>query len=159
MPLEKVNEGYLNQDLLLKYQISQLIISNAWRWRQAGALSVAESYPTSKVRDSSPEYQAATAQEWLGGATPSPRSGAAAKRSYPASEVRGSRKELPSVRGQWRLGGDTPCPRSEASRRSHLAPEARGGDLEEPPQARGQGQQLGGVTHAGGQEQWPGGAS
>ena len=56
---------------------------------RAGALSAAErSYPTSKVRGSSLECQAVTAQELPRGATLCPRSGEAG-RSYPASEVRG----------------------------------------------------------------------
>ena len=38
--------------------------------------------------------------QWLGGATPRPRPGAATERSYPTSEVRGgSREELPCFRG------------------------------------------------------------
>ena len=54
----------------------------------------------SKVRGSSPECQAATAQEWLRGATPHPRSGAAAGRSYPTSKVRGGiREEQPHLQG------------------------------------------------------------
>ena len=122
--------------------------ANHRRRRQAGALSVAESYPTSEVRDSSPECQAATAQERPGGATPHPRSGA------------GGREELPSIPGQWWPGGDTPHLRSGqwpggatqrlrsgAAGRSHLAPEARGSHPEEPPRAQDQGQQLGGATH------------
>ena len=134
------------------------------RWR-AGTLSVAESYPTSEVRYSGPECQAAMAQERPGGATPPPSSRVAAKRSYPASEVSGGqeetprvrgqgggREELPSVQGQWRLGGDTPLPKSGA-------PEARGNDPEEPPRAQGQGWQLGGATHAQGEGQRPGGAT
>ena len=41
------------------------------------------------------------AQEWLRGATPHPRSGAAAERSYTMSKVRGpGREELPHVQGQ-----------------------------------------------------------
>ena len=100
------------------------------RW--AGALR-AESYPTSKVRDSCPECQAATVQEWP--------------------------EEPPRIRGQGWPGGDTPCPRSGAAGRSHLTPEARGGDPEEPPRAQGQGQQLGGATHTQGQCQRPGGAT
>ena len=57
-------------------------------------------YPTSEVRGSGQECQAATAQEWLRGATPRPRSGAAAGRSYPMSEVRGgSREEQPHLQG------------------------------------------------------------
>ena len=67
------------------------------------ALSVAKrSYPTSEVRDSSQECQAATAQEPLRGAT--------------------------QVQGQgWRPGGATPRPRTGAAGRSHPMPEARGG--------------------------------
>ena len=101
--------------------------------RRAGELSAAESYPTSKVRDSCPECQAATVQEWP--------------------------EEPPRIRGQGWPGGDTPCPRSGAAGRSHLTPEARGGDPEEPPRAQGQGQQLGGATHTQGQCQRPGGAT
>ena len=42
------------------------------------------------------------------GATPCPRSGAAAERSYPASEVSGCWEELPRVRGHGQqLGGAT----------------------------------------------------
>ena len=87
----------------------------------AGTLSVAESsYPTSEVRGSGLECQAAKAQEWPRGATPRPRSGAAAERSYAVSEGRdGGREVLPRVRGQGRQPrpaawpeGATPCPRS-----------------------------------------------
>ena len=67
------------------------------------------SYPTSEVRGSGRECQAATAQELRrvatqvrglgrrpGEATPRLRSGAAAQRSYPASKVRGGgREEIP----------------------------------------------------------------
>ena len=70
------------------------------------------SYPTSEVRGSGRECQAATAQEWLRGATWCPRAGGAADRSYPASEVRGgSWKELPHA----------------------PTPEARGGGREDQP--------------------------
>ena len=69
--------------------------ANHRRRRQAGALSVAESYPTSEVRDSGPECQAAVVQERPGGATQRPRSGVAAERSYPASEVSGGWEETP----------------------------------------------------------------
>ena len=55
----------------------------------ARALSVAESYPTSEVRGSGLECQAATAQELPRGATPPPRSGVVAEKSYPVSEVKG----------------------------------------------------------------------
>ena len=60
-----------------------------------------KSYPSPKVRDSDQERQAATAQErWLRGASPHPRSGAAAVRNYPTPEVRGpSREELPHLQG------------------------------------------------------------
>ena len=72
------------------------------------------SYPTSEVRGSSQECQAATAQEQQRGATPHSRSGAAAGRSYSTSEVRGSnQEERPHVQGQGRQpGGATPRPRS-----------------------------------------------
>ena len=57
---------------------------------------------------------AASAQEGLRGATPGPRSGAAAERSYPVSEVRGGgQEELLHVRCQGqRSRGTTPRPRS-----------------------------------------------
>ena len=62
----------------------------------ASALSAAESYPTSEVRDSGPECQAVTAQERPGGATPCPRSGAVTLRSHPKPEARaGGREEQP----------------------------------------------------------------
>ena len=85
------------------------------------ALSTAKrSYPTSEVKGSGRECQAATAPEWPRGATLHPRSG--------------------------RPGGDTPCPRlGAAAERSYPVPEARGG-WEKPPQARGQGQRLEGVS-------------
>ena len=71
------------------------------------------------------------AEAWPRGATPRPRSGAAAKRSYPTPEVRGgTREEQPQVQGaaaaraqegqeellhiqgqEGRLWGDTPRPR------------------------------------------------
>ena len=51
------------------------------------------SYPTSKVRGSSRECQAAMVQEGPRGATPHPRSGAAAGRSHPAPEARGGGRE------------------------------------------------------------------
>ena len=55
-------------------------------------------------------------QEWPRGATPHPRSEAAAERSYPASKVRGSgREEIPHA----------------------LKPEARGGGREELPHVQG----------------------
>ena len=82
------------------------------------ALRVAakRSYPTSEVRCSGWECQAATAQEWPRGATPRLRSGRAAERSYPESEVRGGYERsypTPQARGQGQQpGGPTPRPRS-----------------------------------------------
>ena len=55
------------------------------------------SYPTSEVRGSGRECQAATAQEWPRGDTSRPGPGAAAERSHPALEVRGGREEQPQV--------------------------------------------------------------
>ena len=49
------------------------------------------------------------------GATPRPRSGAAAERSYPASEARGSgREELPQVQGPVAGGPRGATPRSRS---------------------------------------------
>ena len=60
----------------------------------------------SEVMGSGRECQAATAQEWPRGATPCPRSGAAAERSHPTSETRGGteargggQEEQPHVQG------------------------------------------------------------
>ena len=53
-----------------------------------GAALAERSYPLPKVRSGDRERQAATAQERPRGATPRPRSGAAAKRTYPMSKVR-----------------------------------------------------------------------
>ena len=59
------------------------------------------SYPTSEVRGSGQECQAATAQERPRGATPRPRPGAVAGRTHPTPEVRGgSREDLPHAQGQ-----------------------------------------------------------
>ena len=56
---------------------------------RAGTLSVDKrSYPTSEVRGSGLECQAATAQEWQRGATLRPRTAVAGRR-HPVSEVRG----------------------------------------------------------------------
>ena len=94
----------------------------------AGALSVAESYPTSEVRGSGVECQAAMAQEWLRGATPCPRSGVMARRRYPVSEARDSDQEKPPhIRG-W-----------AKSERSHPASEARGGVRKEQSYAQDRG--------------------
>ena len=117
------------------------------RWRWAGVLSAAEgSYPTSEVRGSSLKCQAATAQEWLPGATLCPRSVvarrscpvsevmAAARRSSLASEASGGWEETPCIRGQGRPGEATSFPRPGAvTLRSHPEPEARGSSWEAPP--------------------------
>ena len=57
------------------------------------------------------------AEAWPRGATPRPRSGAAAGRSYTTPEVRGGgQEELNYARGQGRRpGGAPPRPRSEAA--------------------------------------------
>ena len=67
----------------------------------------------SEVRGSSREYQTATAQEQLRGATLRLRSRWAAERRYPASEVRGCNK------------------------RSYPASEVRGGGQEDQPHIQG----------------------
>ena len=55
-----------------------LYIDSLVRRLRAGSPSAAKrSYPTSEVRGSGLECQAATAQEWPRGAAPHPRSGAA----------------------------------------------------------------------------------
>ena len=61
----------------------------------AGALRVAESYPTCEARDSGLKCQAVTVQEWPRGATPRQRSGTVAGRSHPTPEVRGDCREEP----------------------------------------------------------------
>ena len=54
----------------------------------------------SEVRGSGRECQAAMAQEWPRGATPHPRSGAAAERSYPTPKARGRGwEEQPHLQG------------------------------------------------------------
>ena len=116
------------------------------------------SYPTSEVRGSGRECQAATAQEWPRRATLRPRSGAAAERSYPTPEARGGgREEQPHARGQGRRPrGATPRLRSGtaagrsypmpprprpgvAARRSYPASEVRDRSREELPCVRGHG--------------------
>ena len=74
-------------------------------------MAAKRSYPTSAVRGSSRECQAAMAQEQLRGATnvqgqgrqlrvPGCNSAGAAKRSYPTPEARGfGRKEQPHIQG------------------------------------------------------------
>ena len=65
----------------------------------ASALSVAESYPMSKVRNSIPESQAVMVQEWPGGATQCLRP-VVARRRHPMSEVRGGWEKPPRAQGQ-----------------------------------------------------------
>ena len=69
---------------------------------RAGAVSAAErSYPRSEIRGSGLERQAMMAQEQPRGATPRPRSGAAAYRSYSTFKVRrGGGEEIPLVQGK-----------------------------------------------------------
>ena len=63
-------------------------------------MAAKKSYPTSEVKGSGQECQAATAKEPLRGATLRPRSGVAAWRSHPAPEARGNdREEQPHVKG------------------------------------------------------------
>ena len=85
--------NFLSEMLLLHpvdFGMSYSVLKHRRQWRWAGALSAAESYPTSEVRDSGPECLAVTVQEWPEGATPHPRSGVVAERSYPRSEARDS---------------------------------------------------------------------
>ena len=93
------------------------------------------SYPTSQVRGSGQECQAATAQEWLRGATPHPRSGVVAGRSYSTSKARDNgREELPM--SEARDSGREELPTSEA----------RGGGQEYLPHTQGQGWLWGEAT-------------
>ena len=112
--LMKVQEESEKVGLKLNIQKTKIMASgpiNSWqidrkqwkqwetlfRWAAAiCALNAGErSYPTSEVRGSGRECQAATAQERPRGATPRPRSGATDERSYPTSEVRGGGREEP----------------------------------------------------------------
>ena len=66
-------------------------------------LSAAESYPTSEVRDSCPECQAATAQERPGGATQARGQGrrpGGATRGAVAEQAQEGLEELSHVEGQ-----------------------------------------------------------
>ena len=81
------------------------------------------SHLSPKVRGGDGECQAATAQEWSRGATPHPRSGAAAGRSYPIS------KEL------WLHG-------SRRDERSYSTFKIRKGGREEIPLIQGKEQRL-----------------
>ena len=96
-------------------------------------------YPTSEVRGSGRECQAAMVQEWPRGATPRPTSGAEAGRT-PCPRG-GGQEELPHVRCQGQQsGGATPRPRSGAAAESARLRWCRNG-REELPHVRGQGQQ------------------
>ena len=79
----------------------------------------------SEVSGSSRERQAAMVQQRLRGATPHPRSGAAAERSHAGARGQGRQPR-----------GATPCLRPEEARRSHLTPEARGAGREEQPEGQ-----------------------
>ena len=103
------------------------------RWEDPHARGEAakRSYPTSEVRGSGQECQAAMVQEWPRGATRRPMPGAAAGRTYPTSQGRAcGREEQPHLQGavaawaqegleelyhiegqEGRWCGDTPCPR------------------------------------------------
>ena len=88
------------------------------------------------------------AQERQKGATPRPRSGAAAERSYHMSEARGGgREELPHARGQGRQpGGPCPPPRSGGFRAQE--------GLEEQFHVQGQKGRRWGDTPVQGKERW-----
>ena len=92
---------------------------------------------------------------WLGGATPCPRSGAAAGRHYHMPEARGGCRECQaamaqeqqSARPQRRSSRRVPGGDGEgAAERSYPRPEARGGSREALTHARGQGWRPGGAT-------------
>ena len=64
---------------------------------------MAESYPTSEVRDSGPECQAAKVQEWPGGATHARGQGrrlGGATRGVVAAQAQEGLEELSHVEGQ-----------------------------------------------------------
>ena len=62
-------------------------------------------FPTFEVRGTGLECQAATAQERPRGATPHPKSGAAAGRRHPESEVRAAAgRSYPTSKEQWLHG-------------------------------------------------------
>ena len=74
-----------------------------------------------------------TAEVWLIGATPHPRSGAAME------SARGSQKELPQVQGQgqWPRGAITCLRPGVAAQMSYFTLEVRGGGREELPHVQG----------------------
>ena len=142
----------------MEFQLSDSI-SVMIRRRLRQRTSVAErSYPTSEIRGRSREDP--MPKGWQPrGATPHPRSGAAAE-SARLRRHRNGQKELPHVQAQgWWLrvpGCDSPG----AAERSYLRPEARGGGREEQPHilgvvaARVQ-EYLEELFHIQGQEGWP----
>ena len=72
------------------------------------------------------------------GATPRPRSGAAAKRSYPASDIRGgSPEELRRVQGQGQWPRVPGCDSSRSSPEKLPLPQARGSGWEKQPHIQG----------------------
>ena len=102
------------------------------------------SYPTSEVRGSGRECQAATAEERIRGATPRLRSGAEAGRT-PFLKG-GSQVELPHVRGQGQRPRVPDCEGAGTAERSYPTSEVKGGGREELPRVRGQGQWPRGAT-------------
>ena len=89
------------------------------------------SYPTSEVRGSGPECQAAMEQEWLREAAPRPRSGAEARRT-PCPKG-GGQEELPHVRGQGQQPRVPGCDSAGTAERSYPASKVGGAGPEEIP--------------------------
>ena len=112
-----------------------------------GAALAERSYPLPKVRGGDRERQAATAQERPRGATPRPRSGAAAKRtySYPRSGQR-PRRATPCPRSVAVAEGGYPTSEVRSGGRGELPHvRGRGGGRDKLPHFRGQGQQRRGA--------------
>ena len=81
--------------------------------RSAPAGAAVRNYPSPKVRGGDQEHQAATVQEPCRGASPRPRSGAAAERSNPTSKerlLRGCRRAERSYSTKVRRGGREKIP-------------------------------------------------
>ena len=116
-----------------------------WRRWQAGALSVAGSYPTSEVRDRGPECQAGTAQHWPGGATLRPLSGVAGRSHLPPEARGGDPEEPPHTRGQGQWPG--------GATQGAVAARAQKG-LEEPSHIEGQEGRGTEIPLVQGKEQW-----
>ena len=85
----------------------------------------------SEVRGSGREYQTATAQERLRGATPCPRSGAEAWRT--PCRRGGGQEELPHVQGQGQQPRVPGCDGLRTAERSYSMSEARDGSQQEIP--------------------------